>query len=46
MGFEIRKIDWRKCNYTARQNNMLTMEYDCVFFSAVKVTDFVVPTTN
>ena len=42
-GFEFRKIEFRKCNYTARENGMLSMEYNAVFFSAVKVKDFVPP---
>lgn len=35
-GFNIRKEQFMKCGYTKRPNCMMQMDYDAVFFSAVK----------
>ncbi len=35
-GFEFRKKEWRKCQYTSDRDSMMQMIYDCIFFSAVK----------
>lgn len=35
LGFEFRKKSFKKCNYT-KVESMLELEYNCVFFSAVK----------
>lgn len=38
-GFELRRQEFMKCNYTQKLDSMLNQEYDCIFFSAVKVAD-------
>lgn len=39
-GFKVRKQEFRNCKYTHKPDSMFRMEYDAVFFSAVKVADF------
>jgi carnosine N-methyltransferase len=39
-GFKLRKQEFKRCSYTARPNCMLTMEYESIFFSAVKAEDY------
>ena len=39
-GFKLRKQEYRRCKYTQKLDSMLNMEYEAVFFSAVKVLDY------
>ena len=43
-GFEIRKKEMRWTHYTNRPNTMKPLNYNSIFFSAVKKSDFEVPT--
>lgn len=39
-GFKVRTLEFRRCKYTQKPDSMLNLEYEAVFFSAVKVFDF------
>jgi len=38
-GFEIRRHEFRKSTYTQRSSSMMSLEYDALFFSAVKIAE-------
>jgi hypothetical protein len=39
-GFQIRRHEFRRSTYTQRHSSMVSLEYDALFFSAVKVADY------
>jgi carnosine N-methyltransferase len=40
-GFKLRRNEFRKCTYTQKLDSMSALVYDSIFFSAVKVADYV-----